>query len=160
MNILLHGLHRQRSLLVPVQLDGSESVQRTRRTICSSVSPGEISAEAPSTNEMTGIIRPIEGASFHGAEMCLDEIQPTGVRRHGDHCDAVCPIESPQIGMPMSVEIVHDHIQALPSRVAHAEPPEGSEDISGRFPTPTGPHQTVRMDHRRSPGTARCPGCG
>ena len=45
----------------------------------------------------------------------------------------------------MRVEVVHDHIQALPARIAGPQPAEGGPDIPGGLPAPAGPHQTVAV---------------
>lgn len=95
---------------------------------------------------MARIIRPIEHESLHRAEVGLDEIQPSGIRRRRNHGDPVGLVEGAQIGTPVGVQIVHDHVQAPSSRVAGTEPPEGGQHIARRLPAPTGAQQTIVVD--------------
>ena len=140
------NLPRVLSWLVPLQVDGAESIQGAPGAPHVSIAPGQIAAQAPAADKVAGIIGPIEHRAFHRAEVRLDEIEPAGVRRLRNHGDPMLPVESPQEGMAVGIEVVHDHIQPLPTGVAGAQPPKGRHEIPGRLPTTARPHQTVAMD--------------
>jgi len=129
--------------LVPIQLDGAESVQRAGGAARPPVAPREVPANAPASDQMGGIVRPGHGEPPHRPEVGLDEIQPTRVRRLGDDGDPMRPVERAQEWMPMGVEVVHDHVQALAPRIAGPQPPESGHHIPGRLPASAGAHQAV-----------------
>lgn len=61
-------------VLVPIQLDGSEFVERTSGAPRLPVAPREVPTDALPSDEMGGIIRAVQGKAAHRAEVGLDQI--------------------------------------------------------------------------------------
>ncbi len=128
---------------MPIQLDGSHSVERAGGTPRPAITPGEVPTDAAPPDQMGGIIRAVYGESANRAKMRLDEIQPTRVRGRGDDGDPVRSIELPKKRVSVGVEIIHDHVQALPTGIAGPQPPKGRQNVPGRLPAPTDAHKAV-----------------
>lgn len=96
-------------------------------------------------DQMSRSICPVYGEPTHRAKVGLDEIQPTRVRGRGDDGDPMRAIESSKKWVAVSVEVIHDHVQALPARIARPQPPKGHQNIPDRLAASTDAHQAVAV---------------
>src|ERR1700730_19021956 len=89
----------------------------------------EVPTDATPPDQMSRSICPVYSEPTHRAKVGLDEIQPTRVRGRGDDGDPMRAIESSKKWVAVSVEVIHDHVQALQARIARPQPPKGHQTV-------------------------------